>query len=310
MNKRHWILTILTLLLATAMTLIPLCSALGFGDFDSASDYGGGSDSYSDYSSYDSGSDSHSRENSNSGKSSYYTGNAGKWIIGVLGFIIIFVLMPVNSIVFNIRRSVKEARKKTQQENENRQNKQEILRNDPDFSEEKVIEQVKKLFVEMQEAWEAGDIHSVQYGFNAVAWNRFNMQLQMKNARGEVTHVRDISFVTVEIIRYVKKYGKQILIVRILVDYNVWVTNAEGKCIQGTESTRHRMDYIWTLERPEDAKTEENNPSDRSHCPHCGAEVDLTAFAECPFCKAQIERKWSGWLLADIRALSQRTLQK
>ena len=179
---------------------------------------------------------------------------------------------------------------------------------DPGFNENAFTEHVKKLFTEMQEAWEAGNIDRVQYGFTADTWNRFNTQLQMKNERGETTHVRNINFASVNITGFDTTADKERLTVRILVAYNVWVTNHKGKCIQGSQSTRHQMDYRWIMERPAGSQTGESGMIDRKHCPHCGAELDVTAFAECPFCKAQIGNKWTGWLLSDIQALAQTTL--
>ena len=320
MYKHQRILRILALLLAAALVLIPLCSALGFGDFDSDRDYGGGSD-HSDSSDHsnsrdhsDSSDHSYSWEHSDSQKNRSSSGSAK--ISG--SFILLFLL--VTSVIGGICALIK-IQKNMQHQNKmitERAEKadkehvsavEELKKSDPNFSDEKLIEHVKTLFTKMQETWEAGDIHGVQYGFKTDTWNRFNTQLQMKNARGEVTHVRDIDFQSVRITNYT---GIRIdrLTVRILVDYNVWVTNKEGKCIQGRETTRHRMEYEWALERPAGTQTSESGTNDRNHCPHCGVELDLSAFAECPFCKTQISRNWSGWLLADIRALSQKTLQK
>ena len=300
MNRYRRLFSVLCLLLA--LMIIPLHTALGFGDFDSGSDSGGSDwDSGSDWSSDRSGSSSRSSGGKGSG--------SGTWLPVLLIFAAPFVLFgALSSDSKKKARSIEEESEAMRLKEKLAKN--ELLQRDPLFSEDALIEHVKRLFTEMQTTWEAGDIGPVQYGFTSDAWNRFNTQLQMKNQRGEVTHVRDISFMGVDIIGIHPGETKERLTVRIVVAYNVWVTNRKGSNIQGSPSTRHKMDYRWTMERPAGAQTEKSGLADRKHCPNCGAELDVAAFAECPFCKAQIGGEWKGWLLSDIQLASQETLHR
>ena len=299
MNRKSIIVLLLAMLLTVTVVLLPLQAGLGFGDFDSGSDYGGsdygGSDSWG--SSYDSDSGSY---RDSSGSSS----GDGKGLVFVLlffgvifGFRFLFVKLLERISAKKRERAwaMKQARMS------------DFRRQDPAYNEQELTDWCKRLFVRMQEAWEKGDITPVQYGFLPDTWNRFNTQLQMKNQRGETTHVRDIHFSRVAVQDYERTKAVEKLSVEILVEYNVWVTNRLGENIQGTPNTRHRMNYVWTLQRPY-GSVSGKKAMDETHCPNCGAELDIAAFAECPFCKAQIGRKSEDWLLADITAISQKTI--
>ena len=45
-------------------------------------------------------------------------------------------------------------------------------------------------------------------------------------------------------------------------------------------------------------------------CVNCGAEIDLEAFAECPFCHTPVMKVSPDWVISEIDALSQQTLHK
>lgn len=300
MNKKRLLLILLSLGLCLALVLsTPVQKALAFGDFDSGSDFGGDSGGGD----WDYGSDSGDG-----------TRISGPWSVVVWIFAGIMMLLGIGwtsfilFMSFSVKSDTKTLPSNSLPGEQPADRREAFLQLDPEFNETELLEYVKKLFTEMQETWEAGDIGPVRYGFVPDTWNRFNTQLQMKNSRGETTHVRDIAFVETGIADFGIIAEKDRLTVRILVDYNVWITNRKGRNIQGSPSTRHRMDYRWIMVRPAGTKTGAAGMVDRKHCPNCGAELDVAAFAECPFCKAQIGGEWQGWLLSDIQAVSQKTL--
>ena len=308
MKKPLKVLALLTVMLVSFALLSALQSALGFGDFDSDSDYGGSDSSWDSGSSRD---HDYSRSSGNSGGGS--VGEAFLIIFSML-FLIAAVCVPIGYL--KARKEHKRAVKnrpsgagldKTAASKE--EGLRDLLQRDPSFREEDLFDHARRLFTQMQDAWEAGDISSVRYGFEQDTWERFNTQLQMKNARGETTHVRDIAFGDMRIVGCSSAQDKDLITLRFEAVYNVWVTNKKGRNIQGSPSTRHRMEYEWILTRPKGVVSAPVG-ADRARCPGCGAEIDSSVFAECPFCHTQLSREGTSWAIRDIRALSQRTVAR
>ena len=285
--------------LALFVTLLLPLSGLAFGDFDSGSDWGG-SDSDSSWSSsdYDYSDSSSSRRHRSSSK-----GGDGFFsaLIGI--FYLVAIVAGISSHLEKRSNAKQEEKRKLSRA----QSVEKLKAEDPGFSKSDFQKYVQDLFTRMQECWEKGDITPLQDSFAHDLWTRYDIQLQQKNKIGEVTHVRDISFVNLLLYDYRTLYGNEYLDVEIIVDYNVWRTNKEGRNIMGSPSTRHRMTYVWTLTRPAGTKTGQPN-RDMNHCPNCGAELDLNAFAECPYCHSMIEKPARKWVLSRIQGVSQKTL--
>ena len=312
MKKRLFALLLAGLLICVGL-MSPFRDALGFGDFDSSSDYGGSSDS--DYGS-SSGSDSNYWDSDRSSSGSSGSGGIPWRFVPVLGIIyFVFAMLGGGNSGGSNQDSSSDSENKPgahgpsspsqnpwQMGDFSAEAIEQLRQEDPDFSDLAFKSYVRKLFEEMQSGWEAGDISNVRYGFLTDTWERFNTQLQMKNTRGEVTHVSDIYFERVEMTSFklfelAHRYETTVVFE---VYYNVWVTR-NGVNIQGSPSTRHRMIYRWKMERQQGVKP----VKDPHHCPNCGAELDVAAFAECPFCHTPITQKAANWQIRDIEALQQ-----
>ena len=305
---------------------VPVRGALGFGDFDSGSDWGGSDSGGSDWGGSDWGGSDWGGSDHDSGSYRYRDrdssgGSGGSAALGFLIWILIIVFCLITRSIGGSSGSRSSGTSGTQTPRKRAETINRIpmdmaayseLREqrDPGYSEDGLFRYVRKLFREMQDSWEAGDITDIQYGFLPDTWQRFATQLRMKNQRGETTHVRDIEFKEIRVtgFRSLPNEDRDKIQIEFKVAYNVWVTNKSGENIQGTPSTRHLMTYLWTMERPYSTKTLEAS-ADASHCPNCGAELDVAAFAECPFCHTQLRRESANWAIRDIQAESQVTLR-
>ena len=293
---------LLAVLVISIAAAIPQ-EARAFGDFSSHSDYGGSS-SHSDSSSGSSG----------DGFDLTILYHFAEIISDALGIgspiaVLIFLILVFVGIRFLIaaQRKVKHegsaSRVRYQPDS-----LQKLSDADPAFSMSDLTERARDLFVRMQDCWEAGNIDPLRKDFMPDTWTRFNTQLQNKTAAGETTHVSDIVFNRVTPLSYATDSEHQILKIQLDVTHNVWMTNRKGECTEGTEKTRKRFVFIWTMMRPLNAKTGGMAASDTTHCPNCGAEIDLEAFAECPFCHTPVMKISPDWVISEIDAISQQTI--
>ena len=301
---RIFSIILLTVLVISIAAAIPQ-TVHAFGDFSSHSDYGGSS------------SHSHSDSSSGSGSGGFDLSilyHFAEMISDALGIgspiaVLIFLILIIVGIRFLIA-----AKGKTKHEGSGLRVRvqpdslQKLNDADPAFSMSDLTDRVKDLFEKMQDCWEAGNIDPLRKDFMPDTWTRFNTQLQNKTAAGETTHVSDIEFDQVTPLSYATDSEHQILKIQLDVTHNVWTTNRKGDCTEGTEKTRKRFEFIWTLMRPLDAKTGGVPVSDTTHCPNCGAEIDLEAFAECPFCHTPVMKISPDWVISEIDAISQQTI--
>lgn len=311
MRKRSWrrvsCFSILAVLAVSAIIVIPQAAA-AFGDFDSRSDYGGSRRSSS------SSSDSDGFDLYSLLRLATLIGR----LFGIQSPYVSFALAIVLIIVIRVGISALKSKSEKPSGHDGSESRngfrsetiKELRAADPSFDSDALILRVKALFERMQTCWEEGNIEPLQKDFMPDSWTRFNTQLQNKKAAGETAHVRSIQFDQVSLQSYSSDSEHQILKIKIDVTHNIWTTNRRGKCIQGTEKTRKRFEFIWTMMRPLGARTGREIATDTMHCPNCGAEIDLEAFAECPFCHTPVMKVSPEWVISEIDALSQRTLHE
>lgn len=165
---------------------------------------------------------------------------------------------------------------------------------------------IEKLYCDMQVGWEGGNIENVRDRFDADAWNRFNQQLINKNDKKETGHTRGITFKAVKPIGVTCSGNVDTLYVKLIVELNLWQTR-EDRIVSNDPSTLTYMTYEWALTRAAGIKSK-SNAYVSMQCPNCGKEVDLNAFAVCPFCGTQLSRSGVTWVLANISAINQETI--
>lgn len=256
--KSKLCLAVLILLCVLCLSLTPAHqSALAFGDFDfdsSDSSDSGDSGDY-DYSDNDRGS-------RYSDDSRYSGGSQSEWIVWML--LIIFAIVIIIFMVFMVKVQL-ETDRILKIASERRNKRRNIIKSFGETSKDRVrafqvrhpgldvIEfkkSMEKLFIDMQEGWEKGDISQVRDGFEWQTWNKFDIMLKEKKAKGETTHVSDITIYNLEIDDAYILDGEEFLFLKIVAEYNVWISR-HGLVCQGTPDTRHRMTFRWTMIRPE-----------------------------------------------------------
>ncbi len=311
MKRKNWkrilAITLLAVMVLTVVAAVPQVAKAGFGDFDSHSDYGG------------------SRRRGSSSDSDGFDLYALLRIATLFGRIfgiespyvsIILTLVVFFAIKFGVATLKGRSGRSSEHEGVDHSNEyrpetlKQLRTEDPSFDSADLVQRVKALFEKMQACWEDGNIEPLRKDFMPDTWTRFNTQLQNKKAAGETSHVRNILFEQVLLQGYSTDSEHQVLKIKIDVTHNIWTTNRKGKCIQGTDKTRKRFEFIWTMMRPLGSRTGGTAAADTMHCPNCGAEIDLEAFAECPFCHTPIMKVSPDWVISEIDALSQRTLHE
>lgn len=317
--------------LLLAFLLVFSVSAVSFADFgdfagdsDWGSDWGssdwGGSDWGSDWDDSDWGSSSDWGDSGSGGfifiPSSGSSGiSSGSSSGGISLFEILIIVAVIAAVVFAFSR--KQAANSHSQPVQIPNNKpQAPMKNeiealkakDPAFSEEKFLSDASNLYLQLQNCWTARDITPLQPRLTSALYAQSERQVEGYKQRHQTNHVDRPNIISKSIVGCTSDSVNDILTVRLtsrIVDYTT--DDETGKVISGDQSRERFMTYEWTFIRSLGKKTGEGSEMDDTHCPNCGAPINLNQSAVCEYCGSVLESNRYDWVLSEIRGISQRS---
>lgn len=185
---------------------------------------------------------------------------------------------------------------------------EDLKKQDPAFSEEKMKEKIGNLYVRMQECWQNKTWEEMRTGMDDAIFNQFNAQLNSLIKAGKTNYVDDIAVLGVDLTGFGQddKHDIVTALVRVRIkDYTV--DDATGAVVSGSKTAEKFMTYEWTMIRTKGAKSFERTEDAAKNCPNCGAPLDLNATAKCQYCGAVIQSADFDWVIKTIKGISQQT---
>ena len=291
----------MALVLALAIMISPAPGIADAGSFSGGSDYGGsdwssgGSDWSSDWSS---GSDDY-----------YYSGDgSGSMDISTIVVIIIIVVVLISAMRKKKGGSSGGSHIAGAQRTVLPMTIEDLKKQDPAFSEEKMKEKIGNLYVRMQECWQNKTWEEMRTSMDDAIFNQFNAQLNGLIKAGKTNYVDDIAVLGVDLTGFGQddKHDIVTALVRTRIkDYTV--DDATGAVVSGSKTAEKFMTYEWTMIRTKGAKSFEQTADAAKNCPNCGAPLDLNATARCQYCGAVIQSADFDWVIKTIKGISQQT---
>ena len=179
---------------------------------------------------------------------------------------------------------------------------------DPAFSEEKFLSDASNLYVQLQNCWTARDITALQPRLTSALYAQSERQLDAYKQRRQTNHVERPNVISKSIVGCTSDSVNDILTVRLtsrIVDYTT--DDETGKVLSGSPDRELFMTYDWTFIRSLDKKTDEGSAMDDTHCPNCGAPINLNQSAVCEYCGSVLESNRYDWVHSEIHGVSQRS---
>lgn len=307
MDKRFLALA-MALMLVLAIMVSPVPGIADAGSFSGGSDYGGSDYGGSDWSS--SGSDWSSSDWSSSDYSSS-SGGGGEWGLGTtitVAAIVIIIVIVSGKNKKGGSGSSGGSRIAGAQRTVLPMTIEDLKKQDPAFSEEKMKEKIGNLYVRMQECWRNKTWEEMRTGMDDAIFNQFNAQLNSLIKAGKTNYVDDIAVLGVDLTGFGQddKHDIVTALVRVRIkDYTV--DDATGAVVSGSKTAEKFMTYEWTMIRTKGAKSFERTEDAAKNCPNCGAPLDLNATAKCQYCGAVIQSADFDWVIKTIKGISQQT---
>lgn len=290
----------MALMLALAIMMSPAPGIADAGSFSGGSDYGG-----SDWSS---GGSDWSSDWGGGNDDYYYSGDgSGSMDISTI-VVIIIIAVALISAMRKKKGSSGGSHIAGAQRTVLPMTIEDLKKQDPAFSEEKMKEKIGNLYVRMQECWQNKTWEEMRTSMDDAIFNQFNAQLNGLIKAGKTNHVDDIAVLGVELTGFGQddKHDIVTALVRTRIkDYTV--DDATGAVVSGSKTAEKFMTYEWTMIRTKGAKSFEQTANVTKNCPNCGAPLDLNATAKCPYCGAVIQSADFDWVIKTIKGISQQT---
>lgn len=305
--RRGCVFTLLLAVLVMAMAILPVISLADAGDFSGDSDWGGsGGWGGSDWG------------GSDWGGSDWGSGSTGSFlgglVLGSLGgdggsLVWVFVFLLIFAVVIRAVRSGKtRGRGVPVQTAQRSADLSALLASDPEFSQQAFLEHVSNLYVRLQNAWQKKSLEPVRPYFSGALYARLERQVQRYIDERQTNYVERIAVLAADIVDYRSDQTNDILTVLLKTRINDYVRDdATGKILRGSDTRELFMTYEWTLIRAKGVKTEALEGVERDACPACGAPINLNHTAKCEYCGNVITADDYGWVLNEIRGISQQS---
>ncbi len=188
-----------------------------------------------------------------------------------------------------------------------------MLEKDENFTANDFISYVKRVYVDIQDAWSRRDLEPVRAVLHPNLYQQTQRQIQKKIEDGVVNHLERIAVNTAYLSGYRRDDDYEYMIVYLsaqMIDYQV--KESTGQLLYGDKTTRWSLQYKMTFMRAVEMKTPQADAEENENmkCPNCGAPIEGTAFGKCEYCGSVVSTGKYGWVLSDFGVIRQDTVDE
>ncbi len=175
---------------------------------------------------------------------------------------------------------------------------------DPGFDLLAFLDQVKALFLRVQEAWAAGDLAPVRRDLSDATFQRFRVQLELQRSQGVRNVTAEMAVLDLQPVGLERTAAFDTLHVRIRaqardVDVPLGLSEEEARArAQGAPLAP--FTEVWSFVRRPGTRSRKDGALPPGKCPNCGAPFDGGAAGNCTYCGAIVNSGAYDWVLAEI----------
>lgn len=175
---------------------------------------------------------------------------------------------------------------------------------DPGFDLVAFLDQVKALFLRVQDAWAAGELGPVRRDLSDATFQRLRVQLALLRAQGVRNVTEGIAVMDLQPVGLERTAAFDTLHVRIRAQ----ARDVDVPLGLGAEEARARaraaplapFTEVWSFVRRPGTRSRAEGGLQPGKCPNCGAPFDGGAAGNCTFCGAIVNSGAYDWVLAEI----------
>jgi tellurite resistance protein len=175
---------------------------------------------------------------------------------------------------------------------------------DPQFELAPFLDRAKRLFIDMQRAWQKRDLSSVRPHMSDATFQRLTVQLKLMQEQGIRDSLADIQVPDLQLIGLDQSEWFDTIRIRIkaqMRDVDVPANATESEALQAARSAPlESFTEVWSFVRKPGAQTKIGEDLYQGKCPNCGAPFRGGETNNCEFCKAVVNSGNYDWTLAQI----------
>lgn len=249
--------------------------------------YNSGSSSSSSYSS---GSSSHSssRSHSSYGGSSSSSSSSGDGLVAFVIWVIIIIII----IYFSRKRGLQPTTASDMKLVSNTAAVAKLKELVPGFEEGQFLWNGYQIFLNVQDAWTNFDLEKVRESITDEMFNQYESQLSSMEIKGEQNIMKDFVLKSSAITNCINQNDNIEVTTKYIVEFYDYIVDKEsGNLKRGSKTNKVRMYYDMTF-------VMSASQTKITHCPNCGAEVNVSTSGTCQYCGSKIIGENADWVLS------------
>lgn len=171
-----------------------------------------------------------------------------------------------------------------------------ILKYDPDFTEEKFKTFVDNVFIQIHLAVMTKEIENVKHFMSDEIYDKFKTRVDSLKERGLIQMYDETNVKSTSIID-ARTEGDEIHIdINIVSRYMDYLMDEDGNFVSGINDARIEKNNYMTFTKRIGA----SRLTSVSKCPGCGASVDVNSNGKCAYCDTIFNLEDKGWILTSL----------
>lgn len=175
---------------------------------------------------------------------------------------------------------------------------------DPQFDLLPMLDRVRRLFLEIQEAWFRRNLEPVRRFLSDGTFQRLATQLEILGSQGVRDAIADPRVIDLQLIGLEQTPSFDTVHIRVTAtmrDTDVAASSSDDEArAQAQRGAPERFIEVWSFVRRPGVSSRQGDDGFQGACPNCGAPFSGGAANQCDHCKAIVNSGAYDWIVAEI----------
>ncbi len=176
---------------------------------------------------------------------------------------------------------------------------QQILELDANLNIEEFNQIVFNTYKDIQIAWMNFDLDTIKNLVSDEIYNMYSMQLDTLKIKGQKNIMQEIEYINNYISNITFENNVETINTILTVECFDYLVNQNNKVVRGNKKQKLIYTYQLTF-------TKYTTDKKITHCPNCGAKIDINSTGVCEYCNSTIINQETKWIMTKKQMLNQR----